>query len=244
MNISFENKRILVTGAGSGIGNGIATRLIKAGGTVIAVDRSKENLEKFKEAYPSIEIVVADIGDWKNTQESIKAALPVDLLVNCAGLDKVLSVPEITEDAFQAIFNVNIKGMIAITQVVVNDLLERNKPGSIVNISSKASTSGLLYQSLYCASKGAVDAFTRSVAVELGPKNIRINCVNPTVVLTELGIRAWSDPIRKKAVLDRIPLQRFAEVDEVADVVLYLLSDKSSMVTGHCLAVDGGYLAA
>ncbi|XP_030760234.1 L-xylulose reductase-like [Sitophilus oryzae] len=244
MNINFENKRILVTGAASGIGKGIATRLVQCGGTVIAVDRSEENLDKLKGEFPTVIPVAVDLGSWNEAQEKIKVVLPVDLLVNCAGLDIIQSVGDITEDAFDKIFNVNIKGLVAVTQIVVNDLIQRNTPGSIVNISSQASLSGLLYQSLYCASKGAVDAFTRALAMEVGPKKIRVNCVNPTIVMTELAIKAWSDPVRKQAVLDRIPLQRFAEIDEVVDVVLFLLSDRSSMVTGHCLAVDGGFLAA
>lgn len=102
---------------------------------------------------------------------------------------------------------------------------------------------GLLEHPVYCASKGAVDAFTRAAAVELGPYNIRVNSVNPTVILTDMGRLGWSDPNKAGPMLAKIPLKRFGEVSEVFDAVLYLLSDKSSMITGHCLPVDGGFLA-
>ncbi|KAF2904623.1 hypothetical protein ILUMI_01561 [Ignelater luminosus] len=127
--------------------------------------------------------------------------------------------------------------------MVAEDLIKRKKPGSIVNISSKASMAGLHDHTVYCASKGAVDAFTRAAALELGAHKIRINSVNPTVIMTELGRACWSDPAKTEPLLKKIPLGRFGEVHEVADAVLYLLSDKASLITGTCLPVDGGYLA-
>lgn len=106
------------------------------------------------------------------------------------------------------IFDINVKAIISITQAIVTDLLRRGAPGSIVNMSSQASQAGLLHHANYAASKGAVDAFTRTLALELGPKNIRINCVNPTVVMTPLGRQAWSDPTARYSMLAKIPLQR------------------------------------
>lgn len=100
-----------------------------------------------------------------------------------------------------------------------------------------------MHHTVYCASKGAVDAFTRAAALELGPYNIRVNCVNPTVILTDMGKLGWSDPKVAEPMIQKIPLRRFGEVREVVDAVLYLLSDRSSMVTGTCLPVDGGFLA-
>lgn len=243
MEITFENKRILITGAASGIGKGIATRLVKFGGTVIALDRSQDNLAILKQENPSIDTIVADITRWDETQDLIKERLPIDLLVNCAGLVEVLPITDTKENIYQELFDVNVKGLISVTQAVVGDLLKRTSPGSIVNISSQASQAGLLNHSIYCASKGAVDAFTRALALELGPKNIRVNCINPTVVMTELGRKAWADPTMRYAMLAKIPLQRFAEVNDVVDAVIFLLSDKASMITGHCLSVDGGFLS-
>lgn len=140
-------------------------------------------------------------------------------------------------------FSINVKALFNTTKVVIGDLLARNQEGAIVNISSQASKAGLLHHSVYCATKGAVDAFTRAVALEFGKNKIRINCVNPTVVLTDLGRQIWDNPEMGKPMLSKIPIGRFAEIEDVSDAVLYLLSDKAKMITGSCLPVDGGFLA-
>jgi L-xylulose reductase len=156
-------------------------------------------------------------------------------------------------------FSVNVKAVINITKNVVQDMVKRKAPGAIVNISSQASKAALLHHTLYCATKGAVDAFTRAAALEYGPQKIRINCVNPTVVMTELGRKVWSDPkmggadagqdSSEQVGLRRFPTKksvlccRFAEIADVEDAVLFLLSDSAQMITGSCLPVDGGFLA-
>nr|CAI5860563.1 unnamed protein product [Callosobruchus analis] len=134
--------------------------------------------------------------------------------------------------------------MINVTQIVVQDLVARKAPGSIVNVSSQASLVGLNNHTVYCATKGAVDSFTRAAALEYGPKNIRVNAVNPTVIMTDMGRLGWSDPKVANPMLEKIPLRRFGEVHEVVDAVTYLLSDKASMITGTCLPIDGGYVAS
>nr|CAI5862095.1 unnamed protein product [Callosobruchus analis] len=174
----------------------------------------------------SIEIIELDISDWTATEQAIRNAAPIDLLVNNAGVGMIKSLATVTED------DVNRYNMV-----------ERNVSGSIVNISSQASLAGLLEQTVYCASKGAVDAFTRAAALEYGPRNIRVNSVNPTVIMTDMGRLWWSDPNRARPMKDKIPLNRFGEVREVTDAVLYLLSDKASMVNGVCLPIDGGFTA-
>ncbi|XP_066249214.1 L-xylulose reductase-like [Euwallacea similis] len=243
MNINFENKRVLVTGAASGIGKGIVFRLVQNGATVVAVDKNQENLNSLASEHSSIITAVIDLSDWTSSHAAVKQHLPVDMLVNCAGLVEILPLTNVTEEGYQKLFDVNVKGTISITQAVVSDLLSRKAQGSIVTISSQASKAGLLNHTIYSASKGALDSFTRSLALELGPKNIRVNCVNPTVVLTPLGRQAWSNPSARYAMLAKIPLQRFAEVDDVVNAVVFLLSDQASMITGHCLPVDGGFLS-
>lgn len=134
-----------------------------------------------------------------------------------------------------------MKALINVTRIVVADMLKRNIQGSVVNISSQAALVGLNNHSVYCATKGAVDGFTRAAALEFGSKNIRINCVNPTVIMTDMGKLGWSDPKVAKPMIERIPLNRFGEVQEVVDAVLFLLSRKASMTTGTSFPVDGGY---
>lgn len=140
-------------------------------------------------------------------------------------------------------FGLNVKALFNVTNVVLEDLVGRKSPGAVVNISSKASKAAVLHRTLYSATKGAVDAFTRTAALEFGPHNIRINCVNPTIVLTDWSRKMWKNTEMEKPMLARIPIGRFAEIEDVADAVVYLLSDKAKMITGSCLAVDGGFLA-
>ncbi|KAH1006104.1 hypothetical protein HUJ05_006872 [Dendroctonus ponderosae] len=176
MNISFEGKRILVTGAASA---------------------------SLKTEVSSIATRVADLADWRSTQEAVKSSLPIDYLVNSAGLVDIAPMAGITEESYQRIFDVNIKGLISVTQAVVTDLVERKSAGSVVNISSQASQAGLLNHTIYAASKGARSNLDRRIFASTA----------------------------------------FAQIDDVIDAVVFLLSDKSSMITGHCLPVDGGFLS-
>ncbi|VDD95028.1 unnamed protein product [Enterobius vermicularis] len=139
---------------------------------------------------------------------------------------------------------VNLRGSLVISQIVVKRMIAHKIHGVIVNVSSQASLKPFESHTCYCASKAALDMATKVMATELGNHSIRINCVNPTVVLTDMGKRAWSDPEKSKCVLSRTPLKRVAEVDDVVNAVLFLLSEKSSMTTGSILPVDGGYISA
>ncbi|KAJ3655508.1 hypothetical protein Zmor_014636 [Zophobas morio] len=243
MEINFHGKTALVTGASQGIGRDIVKQLAKGGAKVVAVARNKELLESLQKEVPSIKIVPCDLSDWKATDQALATIGDVDLLVNNAGLAILGPLTEVKESDVDQLFNINVKALIHVSQIVAKNLLQRKAPGSIVNISSQASQAGLLNHTVYCGSKGAVDAFTRAAALELGPNNIRVNAVNPTVILTAMGKLGWSDPKVAEPMIQKIPLRRFGEVQEVVNAVLYLLSDKSTMITGTCLPVDGGFLA-
>lgn len=134
----------------------------------------------------------------------------------------------------------NLKAVFNVCQSIIPQL---NQNSSIVNVSSLASTRAFQGHSLYSASKAGVDLLTKSLALELGAtgKNIRVNSVNPTVILTKMGRENWSDPIKSKPLLDHIPMKRFGEVHEVIDPILYLLSDKSSFINGTSMLIEGGY---
>lgn len=123
-------------------------------------------------------------------------------------------------------------------------MINRKVSGAIVNVSSQASQVGLPDHTAYCISKGALDQLTRVSATELGPHGIRVNSVNPTVVLTEMGKAAWSDNAKAAPMLARIPLRRFAEEEDVVNAIVFLLSDKASMINGTLLRVDGGFLSS
>nr|CAH7722981.1 unnamed protein product [Callosobruchus chinensis] len=244
MEITFKGKRALVTGASQGIGRDIVKQLAACGAKVVAVARNKDMLVSLKNEVPSIETVALDLSDWNKTKQGLANIGPIDLLVNNAGLAILGPLTEVQESDVDRLFDINVKAMINVTQIVVHDLLARKAPGSIVNVSSQASMVGLNNHTVYCATKGAVDSFTRAAALEYGPKNIRVNAVNPTVIMTDMGRLGWSDPKVANPMLEKIPLRRFGEVHEVVDAVTYLLSDKASMITGTCLPIDGGYVAS
>nr|CAH7744495.1 unnamed protein product [Callosobruchus chinensis] len=227
----------------SGIGKDIAIQLSKCGAKVVAVGRSKELLIALKKEMPAIETIELDVSDWKATEKILRNAGPIDLLVNNAGVGMIKSLTTVTEDDVNSIFDLNVKALINVTKLAIQNMEERNVSGSIVNISSQASLAGLMEQTVYCASKGAVDASTRAAALEYGPRNIRVNSVNPTVIMTDMGRLWWSDAKRARPMMDKIPLNRFGEVREVTDAVLYLLSDRASMLNGVCLPIDGGFTA-
>nr|XP_022916753.1 L-xylulose reductase [Onthophagus taurus] len=243
MEISFKGKRALVTGASQGIGRDIVKQLVACGAHVIAISRSKDLLESLKSETSNVEIKTADLSNWEETENVLKDIGPIDLLINNAAVALLAPILEITQEHIDKSFDLNIKSIIHITQIIAKNMIARNISGSIVNISSQASMAGLKDHGVYCATKGALDAFTRVAAAEFGAYNIRVNCVNPTVIMTAMGRIGWSNPKIADPMKEKIPLKRFGEVREVTDAVLYLLSDKSSLITGSCLPVDGGFLA-
>ena len=186
-----------------------------------------------------------DLSNWNETKNAIQALGPIDLLVNNAAYAKLTPLidNEVTEDDCDAHFAVNVKAVVNVTQIVAKGMIERKSGGAIVNVSSQAGIAALKDHLIYSASKGALDAMTKVMALEYGPHGIRTNSINPTVTMTEMAKVGWSDPVVAQAMLSKIPLGRFAEVDDVVDVILYLLSDKADMINGVLLPIDGGFLA-
>ncbi|XP_044732989.1 L-xylulose reductase-like [Chrysoperla carnea] len=243
MNISFRGKRIMVTGAERGIGREIVRQLVACEAEVIAVSLNLSELEKVKNEHPSIEIISTDLSNWTQTKNALKNVRNIDGLVNNAGIAILDNFLNVTESSFDLTFNINVKAVVNVSQIAAQDMIDRKSGGSIVNISSQASKVGLKDHTVYCGSKSAVDGITRVMALELGPHNIRVNCLNPTVVMTELGRAAWSDPVKAGDMLNKIPLGRFCEIEDVVNAVLFLLSHKATMINGVTLPVDGGFLA-
>ena len=237
----ITGKRALVTGGGRGIGLAIAKKLQELGATVYIADWNAELLKSaVSESGNKLIPLEVDVSKWITAREIIKKILPIDLLVNNAGIQILKPILEATEEDYNKIMDVNLKGVINFTQFVANDLIARNKEGRIVNVSSLGALKAGENRGLYCCSKAAVDMATKCFALELGPKNIRVNSVNPVFVRTSMSQSLWSNPERLKHALNRIALKRIAEVEDIADAVAFLLSDKSEMITGHSLVVDGG----
>ncbi|XP_012672818.2 L-xylulose reductase [Clupea harengus] len=243
MEISFAGKRALVTGAGKGIGRATVLALARCGAEVTAVTRTQADLNSLVLECPSIRPVCVDLSEWETTEAALKDIGPVDLLVNNAACAMLQPFLEVTPEQFDMSFNINVKAALHVSQIVARGMKARGGGGSIVNISSQASQCALQDHAVYCASKGALDMLTKVMALELGPYQIRVNSINPTVVMTEMGRIGWSDPEKANAMTSRIPLGKFAEVEDVVNSILFLLSDKSAMTNGVILPVDGGFLA-
>ena len=240
MKLDFQGKRALVTGAGKGIGRQIAKTLATHGARVVALSRDPADLASLREEL-DCETLAADLTDAAGARAAAERAGDVDLLVNNAGIALLQPFLETTPEAFDQTMAVNVRAVMIVSQVLAAGMIRRGNGGSIVNVSSIASSVALRDHAAYCASKAALDQLTRVMALELGPHRIRVNAVNPTVVMTPMGRRAWSDPAKGGPMLARISLGRFLELEDCADVICYLLSDAAAMVHGVALPIDGGF---
>lgn len=241
----FHGRSFLVTGASSGIGRAAAVALRGGGARVVAAARNARELERLAHE-TGCEPLELDVG----CDASVRAALSgermrdaFDGLINCAGVTSLAAAIDTTADEFDRVMAVNARGAMLVARHVARAMIRAGRGGSIVNVSSQAALVALPSHLAYCASKAALDAMTRVLCVELGPHGIRVNSVNPTVTLTPMAERAWSDPHASGPMLAAIPLGRFARVADVVAPILFLSSDAAAMVSGVALPVDGGYTA-
>ena len=241
--MDFSGKHVVVTGAGKGIGRATAVMLARRGAKVTALSRSAADLEELKNEIGCIPIAV-DLADPDATRAAALQSLPADLLVNCAGTTELQPFLDVTVENFDLLHAVNTRAPMIVSQEYARDMVRNGRKGAIVNVSSVAAFVGIPDHAAYCASKSGLDGLTRVMAKELAPKGIRVNGVHPTVTLTPMAVKAWSDPEKAAGMLNRIPVGRFADPDDIAEVILFLLSDEAAMVNGLSMPVDGGYMIA
>lgn len=244
----LEGKRALVAGASSGIGLGCAAAMADAGARVCLASRRQAPLDTLasglRDRGGQVEVLPLDVADIEDMAEKVSANGPFDILVNSAGLARHSTVLETRPEDFDAVMDVNLRGAFFLAQAVARDLVAAEKPGSIITISSQMGHVGGRDRSVYCASKHAVEGFTKAMAIELGPHRIRVNTVCPTFIRTPLTEPTFSDPDRLQWVLDQIRLGRVGEIEDIMGAVIYLASDAAALVTGSALMVDGGWTAA
>jgi glucose 1-dehydrogenase len=259
--MKLEGKVALVTGSSQGIGQGIVVRLAQAGADVVINYRShpegaEETLAKVQAAggrcymaqCPSSQgyAIGADLGSVNEVRqligESIEHFGKLDILVNNAGIEKHAPFWEVTEADYDAVMNVNLKGVFFATQTFVQHLIETKRTGKIINISSVHEELPFPNFTAYCASKGGMKMLTRNLAVELGSLGITINNVAPGAIETPINAKLLNDPQKLGALLKNIPLGRLGQPQDVASLVAFLASADADYITGSTFFVDGGLL--
>lgn len=235
-------KKILITGAGKGIGRACALIASACGAEVIAVARTPADLESLQqEASNQVDIWQFDVAD-KAFHQAIRELDQLDGVVNNAGTNRVAPMHQQTDDDIDAVINLNIRALYQVAQAALTPMLKQ-KSGSIVNMSSQMAFVGSPGRTLYCMSKHAVEGLTKAMAVELAGQGIRVNSVAPTFVRTPMTEPMLADPDFHRFVVGMLPMGELATPDDVAHATIFLLSHLSNMTTGSCVKVDGGWTA-
>ena len=244
---SLQGKRALVTGASSGIGLAGAAALAAAGAEVVVAARRVELLEELVSALRdrgnTASAVAMDISDVQATAETLASLGRFDILLNSAGIARHGSALEVLESDFDAVMAVNLKGAFFLSRNIAAKAIDKGVPASIINISSQMGQVGGVDRSVYCASKFALEGFTKAAAIEWGAAGVRINTIAPTFIRTELTQSTFDNPERAAWINSKIKLGRPGEVEDLMGAMVYLASDASAMVTGISLLVDGGWTA-
>lgn len=244
LDFSLTDRVALVTGGGSGIGAAIASALVTKGARAAVIDLNEaaasEQAAKLGERSRGFR---CDVSDPASVNAAVDAVMEtfgrIDILVNSAGIVMLAPAEELPLEAWDKTIDVNLKGTFLMCQAVGKHMLAA-KRGVIVNMASQAATVALDQHVAYCASKFGVVGVSKVLAAEWGGRGVRVNTISPTVVLTELGRKAWDGP-HGDALKELIPMGRFAYPNEVAAAAVFLASDAAGMITGADLLVDGGY---
>ena len=244
LSFRLDGRVALVTGGVSGIGSAIAGAFAQAGARVVVVDLDAEAAgRRAAELGGGAFGLGCDVSDADSAQAAADAAVEraehVDVLVNCAGIVDLAPAEELTTRAWDRTIAVNLTGTFLMSQAVGQHMLAAGS-GKIINLASQAASVGLLEHAAYCASKAGVLGLTRVLAAEWAGRGVTANAISPTVVLTELGKKAWAGE-KGEAARAEIPVGRFALPREIAGAALFLASGAADMVNGADLVVDGGY---
>lgn len=246
-----SGKIVLITGAGSGLGEGYAMTFGEAGSIVICAGRNMERLEKtvrsISEEGGEAKAYRVDVSDNDSIRELVSAVCAdygkIDVLVNNAGYENIQPFLEVTPDVYDKIMSVNMRGAFFVAQEVAR-VMKDNGGGKIINIGSLGSYIGLPESSVYCSTKGGIIQLTKTMALELGKYNIRVNAIAPGYFVTPLTQPFYDDPEHRAWIESRIPLHQWGTTQDLAGPVLFLASAASDYITGETIKVDGGWLAS
>lgn len=240
-----ELKIAIVTGGASGLGLATAIKLVENNIRTIIVGRNEQNLKEVTANLGELcRYKVCDLSNLKAIPELVADIVneygKIDILVNNAGINLKKAFTEVTDEEFELVIKTNLTSVFALSREVAKVML-KEKSGNIINISSMAAQYGIPYVIAYTAAKTGIEGMTKAMAVELSPEGIRVNCVAPGFIATNMSAKALdSDPQRKQKVLSRTPMGKLGLPEDVAEAIVYLSSDAAKYVTGVILPVDGG----
>ncbi|NOZ20083.1 MAG: glucose 1-dehydrogenase [Planctomycetes bacterium] len=249
----LDGKVAIVTGAGSGIGQAIATAAAEAGADCV-VTELPDRIGRLDEVCATIAemgrrgiglpLQLPDMDSMDSlVAKTIERMGRVDILVNNAGINIPMDALEFTEEAWDAVLDINLKGLFFLSQRVAKEMVAQGEGGKIVNIASQNGVVGYYKRAAYCSSKAGVVNLTRVLAIEWAKHKINVNAVGPTFILTPLTQSTFDDPVIREDLLRRIPLGRVGRPEDVVGAVVFLASPAADLVTGHTLLVDGGWTA-
>ena len=243
----LDGRRALVTGGGRGIGLAAASALAEAGAHVTLAARTAQEIEDAAAAIRArgqqADALPLDVTDIDATRAALAAREPFQILVNNAGMNRPAMLPDVKVEDFDAIFSLNVRAAFFMAQTVATRLTAAKLPGSIINISSQMGHVGAARRTVYCASKHAMEGFTKAMAIELAPHNIRVNSLGPTFLETPMTKPFFENKAFRDEVLGKIKLGRLGQLEELTGAIVFLASDASSLMTGSALVLDGGWTA-
>jgi NAD(P)-dependent dehydrogenase (short-subunit alcohol dehydrogenase family) len=243
----LDGKRALVTGAGRGIGAAAATALAEAGAHVMLVSRTMDELENLGLALSAqnwkASAHALDVKDVEAVREFVGKQEPFDILVNNAGTNRPAPFIEVTPEDYDFVTDLNVRAAYFVAQAVARKLVETKRPGSIINMSSQMGHVGGPRRTVYCASKHAMEGFTKAMAIELAPHKIRVNTLAPTFIETPMTRPFFQNEAFRNDTLSRIKLGRLGQLDDLTGAIVFLASDASALMTGSSLVIDGGWTA-
>ena len=243
----LDGKRALVTGAGRGLGLAAASALADAGADVTLAARTASEIEEAAQAIRArgqqASPLTLDVRDVAAVKTAIAAQAPFDILVNNAGTNRPAPFVDVTVEDFDFVFELNVRAAYFVAQAVARALVAAKKPGSIINMSSQMGHVGGPTRTVYCATKHAMEGFTKAMAIELAPHKVRVNTLAPTFIETPMTRPFFQNEAFRKDTLARIKLGRLGQLEDLTGAIVFLASDASALMTGTSLVIDGGWTA-